>query len=99
MNPQEKMRRETERIKRMFPPGTRIELEHMDDPYHPVPPGMRGTVESIDSNGTIFPKWDNGSSLGLIYGEDSFRRLMPEELEEERLAAAQETEEDMGMQM
>lgn len=99
MDKLEQMRRKSERMKEMFPPGTRIVLEHMDDPYHPVSPGTRGTVESIDANGTVFPKWDNGSSLGLIYGEDSFRRLTPEELEEERLAAEQETEEDMGMQM
>ena len=83
----------------MFPPGTRIVLEHMDDPYHPIPPGTRGTVELIDANGTVFPKWDNGSGLGLVYGEDSFRRLTPEELEEERLAAEQENRNDIGMQM
>ncbi len=53
----------------------------------------------IDANGTVFPKWDNGSGLGLVYGEDSFRRLTPEELEEERLAAEQENRNDIGMQM
>ena len=99
MDSLEKMRQKSERMKGLFPPGTRIVLEHMDDPYHPVPPGTRGTVESIDANGTIFPKWDNGSRLGLIYGEDRFRRLTPEDLEEERMAAEKEAEENMGMQM
>ena len=83
----------------MFPPGTRIVLQHMDDPYNPIPPGTRGTVDDVDDIGTIFPKWDNGSGLGLVYGEDRFRRLMPQELEEERLAAEQEARNDVGMQM
>ena len=53
----------------------------------------------MDDIGTIFPKWDNGSGLGLVYGEDRFRRLTPQELEEERLAAEQEARNDVGMQM
>ena len=88
MDKLEQMRRKSERMKELFPPGTRIVLEHMDDPYHPIPPGTRGTVELIDANGTVFPKWDNGSGLGT-----------PEELEEERLAAEQENRNDIGMQM
>ena len=99
MDKLEQMRRKSERIKKMFPPGTRIVLQHMDDPYNPIPPGTRGTVDDVDDIGTIFPKWDNGSGLGLVYGEDSFRRLTPEELEEERLAAEQENRNDIGMQM
>ena len=35
-------------------------------------------------------------SAGLVYGEDSFRKLTPEELEEERLAAEQAQQPDMG---
>ncbi len=81
MDKLEQMRRKSERIKKMFPPGT------------------RGTVDDVDDIGTIFPKWDNGSGLGLVYGEDRFRRLTPEELEEERLAAEQEARNDVGMQM
>lgn len=99
MDKLEQMRRKSERIKKMFPPGTRIVLGHMDDPYNPIPPGTRGTVDDVDDIGTIFPKWDNGSGLGLVYGEDRFRRLTPEELEEERLAAEQEARNDVGMQM
>lgn len=99
MNSMERMARKTEMVKKMFPPGTRIMLGHMDDPHHPIPAGTRGTVDFVDDIGTVFPKWDNGRSLGLVYGEDSFRRLTPEELEEERLAAEQETGRDMGLQM
>ena len=28
--------------------------------------------------------WDKGGSLGLVYGEDSFRKLTPEELVQEQ---------------
>lgn len=84
MNWFEQARRNTERAKRMFPVGKRIELTHMNDPYNPIPDGTRGTVERIDDIGTIFVKWDNGRTLGVIYGEDSFRALNQKELSEEK---------------
>ena len=59
-------------IKQKYPKGTRIMLNSMDDPHHPVPSGTLGTVETVDDIGTIHMKWDNGRSLGLIVGEDSF---------------------------
>lgn len=59
-------------IKQKYPKGTRIMLNSMDDPHHPVPSGTLGTVETVDDIGTIHMKWDNGQSLGLIVGEDSF---------------------------
>ena len=59
-------------IKQKYPKGTRIMLNSMDDPHHPVPSGTLGTVETVDDMGTIHMKWDNGQSLGLIVGEDSF---------------------------
>ena len=81
MNEFERMRRRAEMVKKQFPQGTRIELVSMNDPYSPVPSGMRGTVDCVDDIGTIFPTWDDGRSLGLVYGEDRFRKLTPEELE------------------
>ena len=62
------------RIRREYPQGTRIELVEMDDPQSP-PPGTRGTVLYVDDTGTIFPKWDSGGGLGLVYGKDKYREI------------------------
>lgn len=58
--------------KEMYPVGTRIELISMADDYA-VAPGTKGTVAHVDDMGTIHMKWDNGRTLGLIPGEDSFK--------------------------
>jgi len=83
MNQFEAERRFAERMKNNYPVGTRIELINMNDPYSPVEPGTRGTVAYVDDNGQIGMKWDNGRSLSLIPGEDSFRKLTQEEIDEE----------------
>jgi len=64
-------RKEVEKIKKMFPVGTRIRLKLMNDD-NAVPSGMCGTVDYIDDEGQIGMKWDNGRTLSLIYGEDDF---------------------------
>ncbi len=61
-----------ESIRQMYPVGTRIKLCHMSDPYAPVPEGTEGVVTHIDSIGTLGMKWDNGRTLGVVPGEDSF---------------------------
>lgn len=64
---------EIERVKEEYPAGTRIELIRMDDTYAPLESGMKGTVESVDDIGTLHMKWDNGRTLGVVPGEDSFK--------------------------
>lgn len=64
-----------ERRKSEYPPGCRVELVHMDDPYSKLNPGDQGTVTSVDDIGTVHVAWDNGSSLGAAYGPDRIRRL------------------------
>jgi hypothetical protein len=63
------------RLRNEYPPGTRVELVQMNDPYAKVKPGDKGTVDFIDDTGTLFCKWDNGSTLGVVYGEDQVKRL------------------------
>ena len=43
----------------------------MNDTQAP-PSGTFGTIKFIDDAGTIHVQWDTGSTLGLIWGEDSF---------------------------
>ena len=65
--------RQVERLRELYPPGTKIQCIKMDDSYHAVAPGSIGTVDYIDDAGTIHMSWENGSSLGLIPGEDRFK--------------------------
>lgn len=74
---------EVERLRKEYPEGTRIFLISMVDPYSKLGNGDRGTVKGVDDAGTIHMKWDKGGSLGLIAGEDSFRKLTDEELAQE----------------
>ena len=64
-------------LREEYPIGTRVELVHMDDPYNrKLIPGCKGTVVAVDSIGTIHVAWDCGSSLGIVYGEDSCRKVV-----------------------
>ena len=100
MNEWDRLRRAAAMNKERYPPGTRIELIHMGDDPNPIPDGTRGTVTAVDDIGTVFCDFDNGRSLGLAYGEDSFRKLTPEELAEEQVETHNESmDEDEGPAM
>ena len=72
-----------ERLKKEYPKGTRLVLISMDDPYSKLVSGDKGSVNYVDSAGTIHMKWDRGSRLGLVYGVDVFRKLTDDEIEQE----------------
>lgn len=86
MNEFERMQKTAQRIKEDYPPGTRIEMVHMNDPYSPIQAGTRGTVRFVDDIGTIFPDWDDGRRLGVCLSEDSIRKLSTEEIEAEQIS-------------
>ena len=66
---------QVDRVRQQYPIGTRVELVEMSDPYTKLMPGDLGTVDYIDSTGSIFVNWDKGSSLGIVYGVDRVRRI------------------------
>ncbi len=56
-------------LRGMFPAGSRVMLDRMDDIQAP-PIGTLGTVLGVDDAGSIMVAWDTGSSLSVVYGED-----------------------------
>ena len=46
--------------------GDRVRLLQCTDQWTTIEPGTLGTVHLIDSQGTVFVKWDNGRTIGLI---------------------------------
>lgn len=63
-----------EMVRRQYPKGCRVELVRMEDVQAP-PVGTKGTVIGVDDTASIMVKWDNGSGLNVVYGEDSCRRI------------------------
>ena len=61
-----------EYARRSYPPGTRIRLLEMSDDPNPVSVGTCGTVLAVDDAGQLLMRWDNGRSLSLLPGVDSF---------------------------
>ena len=60
-------------LRRQYPKGARVALVRMNDPYTKLRPGDLGTVDFIDDAGTLFCRWDNGSTIGAVFGEDEIR--------------------------
>lgn len=83
-------REQVESIRKNYPPGTRVMLNNMNDLYFPVEPGTRGTVRYVDDAGQIGVAWDNGRSLSLIPGVDSFRKLTQQEIAQEQAMTMEE---------
>jgi hypothetical protein len=68
------MNNKVKMYKEKYPIGTRLEIINMED-AQAVPSGTKGSVVCVDDMGTIHMKWDNGRTLGLIPGVDSFKKI------------------------
>lgn len=70
---------QVERIRKEYPAGCRVELVKMDDVQAP-PIGTRGTVLGVDDTGSLLMRWDTGSGLNVIFGEDIVRKVAESEV-------------------
>ena len=60
-------------LRKRYPEGARVVLVRMNDPYTKLRSGDLGTVDFVDDAGTQFCRWDNGSTIGAVFGEDEIR--------------------------
>lgn len=65
------MMKKQKEIKEKYKKGMKVKLIFMDDPQAPAP-GTNGEIQFVDDMGNIHVKWETGSSLSLIEGEDKF---------------------------
>ena len=73
-----------ERMRKQYPPGTRVEVTSLCNEEEHLKPGMKGTVVGVDDQPALLVHWDNGSSLSLLIGQDQFR-VIPEQVESHTL--------------
>lgn len=69
------MKNNIEELKEKYPAGTRIKLLKDMDDSQPIKAGEMGTVDFIDSMGSLHMRWDNGRSLAIIPDVDKFEVL------------------------
>lgn len=72
-------REAVENLRRTYPAGCRIVLDHMDDPYVRIPAGTQGVCQGIDDAGNVMCSWDCGSSLSAVFGADRVHKVSTEE--------------------
>ena len=100
MNWFDKGRQMAEVNKKLYPPGTRIELVSMGNDPRPIEPGTRGTVDLVDDMGTLHCTFDNGRKLGVCLEEDRIRVIRGQEVaQQEQAIEPQHGPEMSGMSM
>lgn len=63
-----------EKLKEIYPVGARVKLIKMEDVQAP-PSGTLGTIYGVDAIGSVLVKWDNGSTLNVIFSEDIIEKI------------------------
>lgn len=66
-------------LREIFPTGTEVVCDSLNDEYHPVAPGTHGIVKYVDDIGTIHVNWKTGSTLGIAYGVDRCHKAAGED--------------------
>lgn len=63
-----------QQLRKQYPIGCVVKLISMDDSFAPKVETL-GKVFHVDDIGTIHVNWDNGSTLGVVFGVDKIERI------------------------
>lgn len=89
-------KRNIESMRRRYPAGTRVKLNSMTGESR-MPAGLEGSIQFIDDIGDLHVDWDNGSTLALIPGEDSFSVIGSDKQENSEAQTAKPIGDDLQM--
>lgn len=73
------MNNSIEMLRNIYPIGSRIVLDEMNDPYNRMPTGLQGVCQGVDDAGNILVQWDNGSALNLVPEADKAHAVTSDE--------------------
>ncbi len=63
--------------------GCRVEFVSMDDPYHSLERGSKGTIKYVhrvdNLTRVLVIEWDNGHEISLIEGRDNYHIIKKSE--------------------
>ena len=62
-------------IRETYPPGTKVEVVEFHDQYRDIPAGTKGVVRIVDDTGTLHCDFENGVSLGALWGIDYVKKI------------------------
>ncbi len=62
-------------IREKYPPGTAVEVVEFHDQYRDIPAGTKGRGLAVDDTGTIHCEFENGVSLGALWGIDIVKKI------------------------
>lgn len=66
------MREIVAELRKVYVVGTKVMLDRMvDEPNKEMVSGLTGIVTGVDDGGSIHVKWENGSSLAVLYKVDA----------------------------
>ena len=68
-----------ERMRELYPRGTRVEVTSLCNEEEHLKPGMKGTVVGMDDQPALLVNGDTGTSLSLLIGKDHFRVVFQQE--------------------
>jgi hypothetical protein len=83
----------------MYLQNDRVELISTTDKGTKLKKGDKGTVRIVDSLGTVHVDWDNGSTLGMVSGEDRIKLIWDTEEQVEKIKASSNPKKEFFNQM
>ena len=63
----------------LYPEGSRVVYLGSEKNHMFLKSGMKGIVRYVDDEANVYIDWENGARVGLLYGQDYWKRIPKED--------------------